>query len=46
VTYLFAAFLVIWIGLFAYILYCHRQVRDLHAEVEALRRATSASDKA
>lgn len=43
-TYLFAAFLVIWIGLFAYILYCHRQVRDLHAEVEALRRATDSKE--
>jgi len=37
VSYLFAAFIVIWIGLFAYILYCQRQVGDLRAEVEALR---------
>ena len=36
-TYLFAAFLVIWIGLFAYMLYTQRQVRDLRAEVKALR---------
>lgn len=36
-SYLFAAFMVIWIGLFAYMLYWQRQVRDLHAEVEALR---------
>jgi CcmD family protein len=35
-TYLFAAFLVIWIGLFAYMLYWQRQVRDLRAEVQAL----------
>jgi CcmD family protein len=40
VTYLFAAFLVIWIGLFAYILYWQRQVRDLREEVAALREAT------
>ncbi|HLG71846.1 MAG TPA: CcmD family protein [Chloroflexota bacterium] len=39
-TYLFAAFLVIWIGLFAYMLYWQRQVRDLRAEVDALRRLT------
>ena len=36
-TYLFAAFLVIWLGLFAYVLYWQRQVRDLRAEVAALR---------
>lgn len=36
-SYLFAAFLVIWIGLFAYMLYWQRQVRDLRAEVQALR---------
>ena len=36
-TYLFAAFLVIWAGLFAYIVYWQRQVRDLRAEVSALR---------
>ena len=36
-SYLFAAFLVIWAGLFAYILYWQRQVRDLRAEVAALR---------
>jgi CcmD family protein len=36
-TYLFAAFLVIWLGLFAYMLYWQRQVRDLRAEVQALR---------
>ena len=36
-TYLFAAFLVIWLGLFAYMLYWQRQVRDLRAEVAALR---------
>lgn len=37
-TYLFAAFLVIWIGLFAYMLYWQLQVRDLRAEVQALRK--------
>lgn len=36
-NYLFAAFLVIWIGLFTYMLYWQRQVRDLRAEVQALR---------
>lgn len=36
-TYLFAAFLVIWLGLFAYMLYWQRQIRDLRAEVSALR---------
>lgn len=36
-TYLFAAFMVIWIGLFAYMLYWQHQVRDLRAEVQALR---------
>lgn len=36
-SYLFAAFMVIWIGLFAYLLYWQRQVRDLRAEVQALR---------
>ena len=40
-TYLFAAFLVIWIGLFAYALYSQRQVRDLREEVRALREAAS-----
>jgi len=37
-TYLFAAFLVIWVGLFAYMLYWQRQVRDLRAEVQALHK--------
>jgi CcmD family protein len=41
VSYLFAAFLVIWIGLFAYMLYWQRQVRDLRAEVQALRKLAS-----
>ena len=36
-SYLFAAFLVIWVGLFAYIIYWQRQVRDLRGEVSALR---------
>jgi CcmD family protein len=36
-SYLFAAFLVIWVGLFAYMLYWQRQVRDLRAEVQALK---------
>lgn len=36
-TYLFAAFLVIWVGLFAYIVNWQRQVRDLRAEVASLR---------
>ncbi|HEX6512968.1 MAG TPA: CcmD family protein [Chloroflexota bacterium] len=36
-SFLFAAFLIIWLGLFAYILYWQRQVRDLRAEVQALR---------
>jgi CcmD family protein len=36
-SYLFATFLVIWAGLFAYILYWQRQVRDLRSEVQALR---------
>jgi CcmD family protein len=40
-SYLFAAFLVIWVGLFAYILYWQRQVRDLRAEVAALREVAS-----
>jgi len=40
-SYLFAAFLVIWIGLFAYVLYWQRQVRDLRAEVDALRRVAT-----
>ncbi|MBV9121497.1 MAG: CcmD family protein [Chloroflexi bacterium] len=35
--YLFAAFMVIWVGLFAYMLYWQRQVRDLRAEVATLR---------
>ena len=37
-SYLFAAFMVILLGLFAYMLFWGRQVRDLRAEVEALRR--------
>ncbi len=40
-TYLFAAFIVIWAGLFAYMLYWQRQVRDLRAEVEALRQLSA-----
>ncbi|HEY8693425.1 MAG TPA: CcmD family protein [Chloroflexota bacterium] len=40
-SYLFAAFLVIWAGLFAYILYWQRQVRDLRAEVDALRQVAN-----
>jgi len=36
-SYLFAGFVVIWAGLFAYMLFWGRQVRDLRAEVEALR---------
>ena len=36
-TYLFAAFIVIWVALFAYMLVWQRQVRDLRAEVQALR---------
>jgi CcmD family protein len=43
VSFLFAAFLVIWIGLFAYMLYWQRQVRDLRAEVEALRQVAGGS---
>jgi len=35
-TYLFAAFMVIWVALFAYMLVWQRQVRDLRAEVRAL----------
>jgi len=38
-AYVLAAFLVIWLGLFAYIVYWQRQVQDLRAEVAALRRA-------
>jgi CcmD family protein len=37
-SFLFAAFLIIWIGLFAYVVYWQRKVRDLRAEVEALRK--------
>jgi CcmD family protein len=40
-TYLFAAFIVIWAGLFSCILYWQHQVRDLKAEVEALRAVAS-----
>ena len=40
-SYLFAAFLVIWIGLFAYMLYWQQQVRDLRAEVDALRQVAA-----
>ena len=36
-TYLFAAFIIIWVALFAYMLVWQRQVRDLRAEVQALR---------
>jgi CcmD family protein len=43
-TYLFAGFMVIWVGLFAYMLFWGRQVRDLRAEVEALR-AIAANDR-
>ena len=42
-TYLFVAFLVIWLGLFAYMLYWQRQVRDLRAEVDALRQLAEKS---
>lgn len=35
-TYLFAAFLVTWVGLFLYVVYWQRQVNDLRAEVRAL----------
>ena len=45
-NFLFAAFLVIWVGLFAYVLYWQRQVRELRAEVEALRKlATQPRDR-
>ncbi|GEM_PF-2141139 len=37
-SYLFAAFLVIWVGIFLYILYWQRQVAELRAEVRALRK--------
>jgi len=36
-AYLFAAFIVIWLGLFGYVLYWQRQLRDIQAEVRALR---------
>ena len=32
-----SAFMVIWVALFAYMLVWQRQVRDLRAEVQALR---------
>ncbi len=38
-TYLFAAFMVCWIGIFLYILYWQRQVHDLRAELDSLKAA-------
>ena len=43
-SYLFAGFMVIWVGLFAYMLFWGRQLRDLRAEVDALR-ALAARDR-
>ena len=44
-TYLFAAFLVIWVGLFAYVLAWQRQVRDLRAEVASLRELAAREER-
>ena len=40
--YLFAAFVVVWLALFAYLLLLSRRQRDLEREVRALRRALEA----
>ncbi|MDE3074782.1 MAG: CcmD family protein [Chloroflexota bacterium] len=44
-SFVFAAFLVVWAGIFLYILYWQRQVSDLQAEVRALRLAREESEK-
>ncbi|MGH2363747.1 MAG: CcmD family protein [Chloroflexota bacterium] len=41
-SYMFAAFVVVWAGIFLYILYWQRQVRDLRTELAALRAAEPA----
>ncbi|HUZ76429.1 MAG TPA: CcmD family protein [Chloroflexota bacterium] len=41
-SYMFAAFVVVWAGIFLYILYWQRQVRDLRGELAALRASESA----
>ena len=39
--YLFAVYTVTWVAFFAYLFYLSQKQRDLHSEIEALRRDLS-----
>lgn len=45
-VYLFAAYTIIWIVLFGYIVFLSQQVGDLRNQLEALRRGRGASTPA
>ena len=42
-VYLFAAYLIIWVVLLAYVFYVSQQVGDLRAQLRSLRRGRPAS---